>query len=358
MDLIDEIEKLKTMNTIPKMKKNRLFVLMVISLGILISCGKPKTPESIEPEPEPDLTGGYKVVARFHTPGYAQDVKKQDTLAYMAQGEGGLLIVDVRDAANPQILSQTTENVRGYSTKLAIKDSVVYVAAGTFGLTVLYIPNPYEPFVTVSNLNMKPARAMHIMGDYLFTAISEQGVRIADISFPVQPDVRGGVGTAGYAYDISTSADSTLMFVACGELGLSIFDISNFEEGFGDYEQTGWCDTPGYAEAVAIDDEHSVAFLACGTSGLQIIDYADSANIHIVAFLDAGGYAKDLVYKDHKVFMTAELSGLQVIDVADPTKPKLLGEVDTEYAVGIDVDNNYVYIADEDEGLIIISRPN
>lgn len=340
------------------MKIYNLFALILIALVVIAGCGKPKDPETIEPEPEPDLSGGYKVVSRFETPGYAQDVKKHDTLVYMAQGEGGVLIADVQHPENPEIVSITTEDVRGYSTKILVKDTVVYVAAGTFGLTVLYIPTPYEPFVAVSNLNMKPARNLCVMGNFLFTAISEQGVRIADISFPVQPDIRGGITTEGYAHGIITSADSSKLFVACGEMGLSIFDISNLDDGYGDYPRMGWCDTPGYAEAVTVSDEESLAYLACGVAGLQIIDYSDTTNIHIVGHVDNGGYAKELVLRDQKIFMTAELSGLLVIDVSDPTNPEVIGQVDTKDARGLDVDEKYVYIADQEEGLITISRPD
>jgi hypothetical protein len=113
------------------------------------------------------------------------------------KGEGGLLIADVADPLQPVVVSVTTKNVRGYSTNIVKKDSVVYLAAGTFGVTTVDVANPDDPIVTVSNLNMKPARGLHVMGEYLFTAVSEQGVVIADISYPTQPDIRSGFTTPG-----------------------------------------------------------------------------------------------------------------------------------------------------------------
>jgi hypothetical protein len=320
-----------------------------------MGCGKPTDPESLKPD---DISGGYKIVKRFPTPGYAQDVLKKDSLLYIAQGEGGLLIVSIVDPENPQTVSVTTEGVRGYSSKIAMKDSAVYLAAGTFGVTIINVGDPVLPIVTVSNLNMKPARDFHVFGNYMFTAISEQGVSIADISYPTQPDIRGGISTSGYAYALTTSDDSNYLFVACGEMGLSIFNISDFQEGFGIYPQVGWCDTPGYAEAVTVVDNESIAFLACGTSGLQIIDYSDTSNIYIAGSYDSIGYAKDLMYKDHRIYMTMETYGLQIIDVSDITKPYLIGMVQTQYALGLDMDEKYIYLADEVEGLIIVSIPD
>ncbi|OQX75329.1 MAG: hypothetical protein B6D64_11855 [Bacteroidetes bacterium 4484_276] len=336
------------------MKNYKLFVLLLIGSTILWGCGKPTTPDSIEPE---DLSGGYKIVAEFHTPGYSQDVIKKDNLLYMAQGEGGLLILDITDPTDPQTVSATVEGVRGYSAKIDMKDSVVYLAAGGFGVTVVDVSDPYEPVVTFSNLPMKPSKSFYIMGDYLFTAISEQGVYIADISYPTQPDPRGKTEAPGYARGISVTNDSALMLVACGEVGLSIFDISEFDDGWGVFPLVSWTDTPGYAESIALVDGASLAFLACGTAGLQIIDYSDTLNVHIVGSYDTPGFARDIIYKDNKVYMAAGLGGFQVLDVSDVANPKLIGIVETEYALGLDIDDDYIYVADEETGLIVISIP-
>jgi hypothetical protein len=335
------------------MKINKLLLLLLPGM-LMLSCGKPTNPESILPE---DLSGGYKIVKVFPTFGFAQDVVKKDSLLYIAQGQGGLMIVSVADPENPKTISSSTDEARGYSTKVAVKDSVAYLAAGTFGITVIDAADPYLPVVTVSNLNMKPAREMHIMGNYMFTAISEQGIKIADISYPSEPDVRGGISTTGYAFGLTTTADSNFLIAACGEMGLSMYDISDFQEGFGVYHRIGWCDTPGSAEAIALSETNAMAFLACGTAGLQIIDYSDTTNIHIVGSFDNGGYAKDLLYKNNRIYMTNELSGLQIIDVSDVTNPTLAGVLDSEYALGLDMDDNYIYMTDEVEGLIVVKIP-
>jgi hypothetical protein len=337
------------------MKMNKLFILLLFGLLLYISCGKPTDPESLIPD---DVSGGYKIITKFPTSGYAQDVLKKDSLLYIAQGEGGLLIVSVADPYNPYIVSLTTENVRGYCTKIAMKDSAVYLAAGTFGVNVINAADPVVPFLTVSNLPMKPARSFHIMGNYLFTAVSEQGVGISDISYPTQPDTRGQFSTTGYAYGLTTSSDSNYLFVACGEMGFSIYNISDFQEGFGIYPRVSWCDTPGDAEAITILENDSLAFMSCGTGGLQIIDYSDTSNVHIVGSYDSGGYAKDLLYNNRLIYLTTETRGLQIIDVSDVTKPYLVGIVVTQFALGLDMDEKYIYVADEDEGLIIISIPD
>ncbi|MEA3443413.1 MAG: hypothetical protein U9R19_01660, partial [Bacteroidota bacterium] len=303
------------------MKIFKFSTLFLFGLLLITGCGKPSDPESLATQE----SAGYKIVSQLSSTGYSQDVVVRDTLAYIAQGEGGLVIINIADKENPKIVSTTKEGVRGYSSKIALKDNAVYLAAGSFGINVLNVGNPDLPLITASNLAVKPAKDFHIMGNYLFTTISEQGFGVCDISFATQPIVRAETKTMGFARGITTSADSNYVFVACGEMGLSIYNISNFQIGWGIYPPVGWGDTPGYAEAVTVLDDESLAFMACGTEGLQIVDYSDSTNIHVVGSYDGGGYAKELLYENGLIYLTAELRGMQIINVSDPANPYLLG---------------------------------
>ncbi|MDZ7625680.1 MAG: hypothetical protein U5J96_14705 [Ignavibacteriaceae bacterium] len=132
---------------------------------------------------------------------------------------------------------------------------------------------------------MAPAKDFHIMGDYLFTAVSEEGVNITKISDPTYPDFRQTFFVPGFAQAVCTSADSNFLFIASGEVGFTIFDISDFQDGYNNYPLVGWLDTPGFAEDVTVHPDLPVAFLACGTGGLVIVDYSDTADVKII-----GGY--------------------------------------------------------------------
>ncbi|HPR57925.1 MAG TPA: hypothetical protein PK915_06095 [Bacteroidales bacterium] len=336
------------------MKKINLF-LWVLLFGV-ISCGKPHDPESLV---SPDSAGGYVVISRFATPASAQDVIVDDSMAFIAQGEGGLVIVDVTDPGLPDQVSVTSQDVRGYSTRIAKRDSVVYIAAGTYGVTVINVSDVESPFVTVSNLGMKPARNLYLFGDYLFTAVSELGVKIATIVYPTFPDVLGEITTAGYAYGVTTSPDSNLVFIANGEMGISVFDISDFAGGYGPYPLVTWTDMPGYAESVVLNEEGNIAFLACGNSGVQVVDVSDTTNLQIIGGFYYSGYAKALIYKNDRIYLAARRGGLQIINVADPYNPSLIGWINSEGAMGLDVQINngreFIYVADELEGLIIVS---
>lgn len=333
----------------------RLTAILISASIFVASCGKPTVPESLFDEKH---GGGYKFVSKTPTAGYAQDVVKKGDLVYIAQGQGGLMIMNVANPQKPETVSITSEVIRGYSSKIAIKDTVVYIAVGSFGVAVLDVSIPERPRPTGSNLSMKPAKNVHISGNYMFTPISEQGVKIADVSYPTQPDERGTTKTSGYAQSVDITSDTTFMLVASGEMGLSIYNITDFQNGFGTYPLSGWADTPGFAEDVIILQDELIAFMACGTAGLQIVDFSDTANVHIIGSYDSPGYAKEVLYKNQRIYMTTERTGLQIIDVSDLNKPKSIGYLITKFALGVDIDEDFVYLADEEEGLIIISIPD
>lgn len=333
------------------MRKIYYATLSLLTL-FLTACGTPNDPESII-----GGDGGFKVVSKYATSGYAQDILLKDSLVYISQGQGGLSIINVSNPKVPQIVSELIYGLRGYSYKLANKDSVIYLAAGGFGVSIINVSDPVNPAITPEIRAIAPAKNFHIMGDYLFTAVSEEGVNISKINAPIYPDFRQTFFVPGYAQAVCTSADSNLLIIACGEVGFSIFDISDFQDGYNIYPLVILLDTPGYAEDVTIHPELPVAFMACGTGGLVIVDYSDITNVKIISSYTSGGYAKEVVFDENKIYLTTELRGLQIIDVTNLNSPIRVGTVETKYAMGVTVTEKYVYVADEQEGLIIISKP-
>jgi hypothetical protein len=327
------------------------FYIFLLSLFVF-GCGTPNDPEEIS-----GGDGGYKIVSKYTTSGYAQDVVVADSLIYLAQGEGGLMIINISDPKNPSTVSSLTSALKGYSFKIAKKDSALYIAAGNFGVSTVNIARSDSPFVTLTNQGPRPTRDVKVHGDYLLTASSELGIGIAKVTDVTYPDFRGAMEIYGYARGLCSSPDSSILFVASGEMGLTMLDISDMQNGFGIYPKIGWIDTDGYANDVVCHPQLPYAYLACGSGGLVIIDYSDSADIKIAGKYNTGGYAKELIYKDGKIFITTETRGLQIIDVTNVKSPVLNAVVKTRYAMGICMDEKNIYIADELEGLIIIAKP-
>jgi hypothetical protein len=335
------------------MKKFYLSASLLLII-FLTSCGTPNDPESII-----GGDGGYKIVGKLVTMGYAQDVVVNDTLAFVAQGEGGLMIVDIANPYSPIKLSFVAQELKGYGYKVANKDSIVYVATGGFGVSIVDVGNPLNPTAPFTNIDLRPAKGFAIMNNFLFTAVGEHGFQIAYAppENPTYLDIRGYTITPGYAQGLTLSPDNNFLLIACGEMGFAAYDISGLQNGWGTYPLFGWVDTPGYAENIAVQSDLPIAYIACGTGGLVIADYSDSGNVKIIGSFATGGYAKEVYYQNNKVYVTTELRGLQIIDVSNIYSPVRIGTVETSYALGVTADDKYIYVTDENEGLLIVSKP-
>ncbi|MEK9135642.1 MAG: hypothetical protein AAB393_00855, partial [Bacteroidota bacterium] len=247
---------------------------------LLLSCAKPTDPESLTPS-----SGGYSVVAKLRTSGYAQDVEVKDTIAYLVQGEGPLTIVSVADPANPRILSVCQQGVRGYSYKLALSDTMVYVASGGFNVNSINVSNPYAPRWVI-RAGTRATLDLEVLGGWLFLAIGESGWQVAEIfSLAGYPDVRSTVENPGYAHGMATTTDSCLL-VTCGEMGLAIYDLRDIGRVEGHYPPDmtpyAWIDLPGYAVGVDTMGSRRIAFVACGTAGVQVVDFSDTSNVRVI----------------------------------------------------------------------------
>lgn len=332
--------------------KKSLLTLILLAI-ILIGCKSPNDPEKFS-----ESTGGYKIVSKTAALGFANDICIKDSLAFIAQGEGGLIIFNISDKQNPKFLSTVSDKIKGYSGKIIFKDSVVYISAGSFGVSVVNVSKPLYPEVTATNLPIKPAESFCIMGDYLFTAMREGGVNIAEISFRTQPDIRGSIANIpGYSQAAAISVDSNYLFVACGEMGMSMMNISDLQNGYGEYNLAGYFDTPGYAEDIVVHPTLPYLFMACGTAGLIVLDVSDSSKIKVAGKYSTGGYAKELIYNNSKIIISTETRGVQVIDVSNLQSPVKIATIETEFALGISEDAKHIYVADKYEGLIIIEKP-
>jgi hypothetical protein len=333
-------------------------VCSLLGCVLFLSCAKPTDPESLTPS-----SGGYAIVARLPMLGFAQDVEVKDTLAYVAQGEGGLAIVSIADRTNPRVISLCQENMRGSSQKIFRKDTIVYAVAGTSGVNVVNVSNPNVPaWVHRAGGSPNTSRDVEVLGEWWLHAVGSLGWQVGDISSsPMYPDIVSTIESPGYAQGMVTTVDSSLL-ITCGEMGLAIYDLRDIGQVGGRYDThtppIAWIDLPGYAVDVDTMGSQRVAFVACGTAGVQVVDFSDTSNVRVVGSYATGGYAKEIACRDGRLYVTTELRGLQVLSVQNPAAPQLIGVVDTENALGLAVDQNYVYVADEGEGLIIIAIPH
>jgi hypothetical protein len=334
----------------------------------------------------------------------SEEINLGDSLAFVVDVTGFIVIVDIRDISNPAILQITGMgyehpsflvsenniiyssnyeywgififditnldsieinllNVNGFAESALIIDTLMYVGVyGAQNKIVVYdisdLRNPVE--VSSAPLPFQDINLFEIIGgivasgNYLYVGSFYSGVVSIDISDPINPIVLDNV------YRPSNSIRSTFSITvlnnsicAANATGLWIVDNSNPN----DLREETFFSTSDACMAIEIKDNY--AFVATGYTGLWILDISDLKNIKPVSNTLLEGFSLDIIVEDSTVFImnfdmtTGDTNrGLWIVDISDITNPQIINHhlgitprsLDTHHFSSIAYNNNILVL--------------
>ncbi|MDM8522837.1 C13 family peptidase [Desulfococcaceae bacterium HSG8] len=264
----------------------------------------------------------------------ASGVAINGNTAYVADGSGGLQVIDISDPESPRITGFV--DTPGDASGVGITGNTVYVADGSGGLQVIDVSDPESPRVIGSLDTPDDALDVSIIGDEAYIACKSEGLQMADVSDPENPVIIGSVDTPGEASGLVITGNTA--YVADGDGGLQAIDVSSTSETSA---LTVSVDTQGYVSDMVVMGD--TAYIASG--GLQIIDMSNPENPAVIGFADTPGSAQGLAVTGDTAYVADGYGGLQVIDVSNPENPAVIGFADTPgSAQGIAVTGNTAYV--------------
>jgi len=317
-----------------KYLKFLFLVLLVLSF-----CGRPE----VEPEVR------FTIIGECPLPGYAKKVQLVGDLAYVANGQGGLQIVDISNPESTYVIGQYVAD-RDLSG-VAVRDTFAYVALASStsgGLVVLNIADPTNPIYVGQDPTIYAYDVVAPASDTMYVYVAARyWLHVEDVyTFPQYPSYARRFSTPGNIRSVFML--DSIAYLACEQMGLQIIDLSQPVDSLA---LVGWVDTPSNARHVYVVGDQ--AYVADGRGGLIIIDVTDIENPEIIGQFDTPEYANAVFVANNRAYVADGDGGLQVIDVADPAQPELIGSLETSYANGVYVRNDTVFIADQDLGLVV-----
>ncbi len=317
-----------------KYLKFLFLVLLVLSF-----CGRP------EVEPEINFT----IIGECPLPGYAKKVELVGDLAYVANGQGGLQIVNVSNPDSTYVIGQYVAD-RDLSG-VAVRDTFAYVALASStsgGLAVLNIADPANPVLVGQDPTIYAYDVVAPASDTMYVYVAARyWLHVEDVyTFPQYPSYARRFSTPGNIRSVYML--DSIAYLACEQMGLQIIDLFQPVDSLA---LVGWVDTPSNARHVYVVGDH--AYVADGRGGLIIIDVTDITNPLVVGQFDTPEYANGVFVVNNRAYVADGDGGLQVIDVSNPAQPVSIGNLETSYANGVYVRNDTVFIADQDLGLVI-----
>lgn len=321
--------------------------IIIFLLIFVIGC---KTPS--EPQKEKE----FKPVTEYNLSGYAQGLFLKDSLLFVADGQGGLVILDISDL--PDSIKFISQKETGYNAvSVCVKDSFAFIGFNDVnrkGIWVYKISDLSNPEWITGDEGLAYAYDVWLPSqdtNYIYVA-SGYWYYIEDLSgLPYYLSFAKRYHPPGKARGVF--ADSNYVYLACEQMGVVIYPALVPEVP--DSEAiVSWMDTPNNARDLVV--KNGKIFVADGYGGLVIIDITDIENPFILSSIDLPGYAQKLEVDGNKIYIACGSEGVFGIDVSDIQSPEIFAGYHGSYVYDIEVNENYIFIADRDIGIIALSK--
>ena len=244
--------------------------------------------------------------------GYAYGFRKFLETSEVSNNRERLICLDMRDPLNVEVIAENTDIS---CTQVEIHEDVLYLAGycSKDGETFDYGDPDYG-----------------IISMRLFDSLNLSDTSIATVE---------EFDSVNNVEDVAVNGP--LAYIADGEDGVSIIDISNVSQ----LEEVGAIDTAGNAMDVAVCGK--TMFVADDDNGFSVYDASDPNDITLVDNYDAGGNSYSIDLKRSYACVAEGSAGISLVNVSDHYDSTELSVVDTiGAAMDVDIDGGVAYVAD------------
>ncbi len=285
-------------------------------------------------------------------PGPAQLIAAHDGRAYVS-ARNTLNIFDVSDPASPLRLGTYEFPNRIFGFRVI--DSLVYVAAGVFGLGILDVSDAGAVRLLGSFKTPGQAKSVAVSSTTALVADHLEGIVVVDISNPARPAEVGSVFLEGFATDVLISG--SLAYAMDRPTGLYVLDLSNPNAvELVTSSQSTSAVFPFQAQLALVRPEDGPPLLVVVAGGLlQPYDISEpSEPVKLPPYAPPGGVLR-ASFRGSLAYVTG-LGGLVVVDLSTPASPRIVGRHQTR-SFDVAVDGSLVFLTTREGVLILRQNP-
>jgi hypothetical protein len=328
----------------------------------------------------------FRLVGSYATSREARSVFVQGDLAYIANAEDGLLILDVSDPAHPQKAGSfpldNAENV-------VVVDDIAYVVGqgqvreGTaekdklilIDVKIPSVPRILSEYTPESGYSHRSMDRLAVDAEHRVYLTVSDTLMIVDASDPSQPATLGEFSFFSNISSPGVTVVDGIAYLQANEL--IVVDVRNPAEP----AEIGGFDA-GWGANVAVQDQ--TAYLAGWDTGLTILDVstpaqpiklgqfrepvgnyelvpAGAASRQIILGVSVSGEIAYLAYSfglDQGTWTSFLESGVVAVDISNPRSPtKIATFSEFDNVSGLFATDDLVFVTDSTRGLSILSKP-
>lgn len=251
------------------------------------------------------------LVSKFSALQQVESILIRGKLAFIANGAGGLAIVDVSHPSALKLLGQLDTSSYAFDIVLTADGRTAFVADNTNGVVVIDVSQPSKPrqLAVIPSSAASAGVALSGNGQTLYIADQADGIQIVDVRQPQAPVHQGHFNPAGHPQRLVVSKEGRWLFAANNEGGLSVHLLQNVAA-----LQTTQLPLHN-AFAVTLSQDGQTALVADLFSGLVVVDIGNPLNPQVLQRIKTRRAAQGLaVSNDQKTAYIADTqAGLTVI---------------------------------------------
>jgi hypothetical protein len=278
-----------------------------------------------------------ELLATMDLPVAHGDMASDGNFAYLAAGELGLWIIDIRTPSAPRLVGSIDTPDRALGVAMA--NGVAYVADQR-SLQIIDVSNPAEPEHLGSITG--PAGSVTLAGSY--AVVAGGPVSVIDISNPAAPALAGTYEIPGSRIS-QVAMDGNRIHLLGSDLVIA--DLTNPL-------------TPRITGRLPLfeNSEYSIATyhnraLLGSRNGILVVDTSNPRSARPIGTTNLSGSGEKVAAQGNLVCVTARGYGLWVLD-ASTTNPIIVGRAELEAITrDVAIDSTFAYVATS-SGLVVV----
>ena len=261
-----------------------------------------------------------------------------DGYAYLGSMIDGIFIIDVR---NPSLTNEVAFIPGNGIITLKIVDNYLYAGFAADGLKVYDISNPSSPILVCDMMGLGLPNDVAIRGTMIYLAAGSRGLKAIDISDLNNPVITG-IYTPDYCQEINGVAiDGDYAYMATGEGGFEVVNLNTMQ-------REARIDSLVYAFKIEIEGHYAFVSYGNPECPLAIIDINNPTQPQTVSIYYPPEDMVNFVIEDDLVYVADFYHCLRVVDISDVNNPyETYSYNNCGYDLDVNVYRNYAMVRQE-----------
>lgn len=286
-------------------------------------------------------------------------VQVHDNVAYVANLEAGLTVMDVTDKTNPIQLVTIPTGGWAKDVLLSPDANYLYVADFDSGLNVFSLADPRNPIRirTVPTVPNYCCHSLDIRDGVLYATIYNYGLNVFDLSDPANPQLTWH-DTDNIVPDLremDLSADGQYAYAVSTEVGIRVYSVISPDSLILQYT------TRVVENPFDIVVKGNYAYVVDDEKGLFVLNVQNPGYIFKLDSLPAQSQAASVTFiDDTHLLMSDWVAGVAIVDVSNPNNITEINRCNTPGTAWKSfVSGQYAYLSDVfDLAIIDLYAPN